>query len=119
LTEVLRHHKLIKSSVDEAVEKLTYQKYYPHGVSHTLGLDTHDSGGLLVRGESRPMEAGWCITIEPGLYIPVDDESAPAEFRGIGIRIEDDVLVTPSGSLNLTESVPKDPDQMRELIGSA
>lgn len=118
LIEVLRHNKILKGSVDEILESRSYAKYYPHGVSHLLGLDTHDAGGLLVRGESRQMEPGWCFTIEPGLYIPPDDESVPKEFRGIGIRIEDDIIVTHDGCINLTEKVPKEVDEMCAIIGA-
>lgn len=119
LIDVLKQHKILSGSTDEIIEKRSYLKYYPHGVSHFLGLDTHDAGSLYVRGDSRPMEAGWCFTIEPGLYIPEDDESAPKEYRGIGIRIEDDIVVTSEGAMNLTELVPKDPDKMCEIIGTA
>ncbi len=108
LVDVLLETKIMKGSKDEIVSSGSYRKYYPHGVSHLLGLDTHDAGGLILRGQPRPMEAGWCFTIEPGLYIPIDDESAPKEFRGIGVRIEDDILVTESGCLNMTELAPKE-----------
>lgn len=108
LVDVLLETKILKMSKDEAIESSAYRKYYPHGVSHMLGLDTHDAGGLIVRGESRQMEPGWAFTIEPGLYIPHDDESAPKEYRGIGVRIEDDVLVTGDGVLNMTALAPKE-----------
>lgn len=118
LTEVLVEEKILPGSVEENIRTLAYQKYYPHGVSHLLGLDTHDSGILQVRGESRPLEAGWALTIEPGLYFPANDTSIPEEFRGIGIRIEDDVVVTADGCENLTKAVPKEVDEMESLIGA-
>lgn len=108
LVDVLLENKILKGSKDEVIESGSYTKYYPHGVSHLLGLDTHDAGGLVVRGQGRLMEPGWAFTVEPGLYIPQDDESVPKEFRGIGVRIEDDVLVTEEGVLNMTSEMPKE-----------
>ncbi len=107
LTDVMLEEGLVKGRKEEVIETGAYKRYYPHGVSHMLGLDTHDAGALLVRGESRPMEAGWVFTIEPGLYVPMSDTNAPAELRGVGIRIEDDVLVTETGAEVLTELAPK------------
>ena len=95
-----------------------YTKYYPHGVSHLLGLDVHDAGALVSRGEPRHMEPGWALTIEPGLYFPEGDTTLAEEFRGIGIRIEDDVLVTPDGAEVMTRGVPKEIADMEALIGS-
>ena len=78
-----------------------------HKTGHWLGLDVHDVGAYYADGESRLLAPGMVITIEPGLYVAEDDEDAPAEFRGIGIRIEDDVLITQSGNRVLTEAAPK------------
>ncbi|NJL25265.1 MAG: M24 family metallopeptidase [Calothrix sp. SM1_5_4] len=117
LTAVLIEEKLLTGTVEENVRSMAYQKYYPHGVSHLLGLDTHDSGTLQVRGESRPMEPGWVITIEPGLYFPAHDPNVPEDLRGIGIRIEDDVLVTAEGVEVMTKGVPKEAEEMEALIG--
>lgn len=117
LTQILVEEGALKGSVDENIKSLSYQRYYPHGVSHLLGLDTHDCGVLQVRGESRAMEPGWVLTIEPGLYFPANDMSLPEELRGMGIRIEDDVLVTDSGQEVLTKGAPKDPDELESLIG--
>lgn len=118
LTGVLVEEGILKGSVEENIKNCAYQKYYMHGVSHLLGLDTHDLGVLQVRGESRPMEPGWCLTIEPGLYFPVNDTSIPAEYRGLGIRIEDDVLVTPDGCEVLSKGVPKDVEEIESLVGA-
>ena len=71
-----------------------YRRYYMHRTSHWLGMDVHDVGLYRVGGESRVLEPGMVLTVEPGIYIAPDDEDAPESFRGIGIRIEDDVLVT-------------------------
>jgi len=103
---------LLTGTVDEAIENKTYRRYYMHRTSHWLGLDVHDvgryqSGGQAEEGDLRPLQPGMVLTIEPGLYIAPDDEEAPEAFRGIGIRIEDDVLVTAQGHENLTASTPK------------
>lgn len=118
MTELLIEEKVLQGSVDENIKSLAYAPYYPHGVSHLLGLDTHDSGVLQMKGESRAMEPGWCFTIEPGIYFPANDPKVPAELKGIGIRIEDDILVTPDGAENLTKGVPKEIDEMEALIGA-
>ena len=78
-----------------------------HGTSHWLGLDVHDVGSYFQKGQSRLLAPGMVLTVEPGLYVTEDDEDAPAEFRGIGIRIEDDVLITKGGNRVLTAGIPK------------
>jgi Xaa-Pro aminopeptidase len=78
-----------------------------HGTSHWLGLDVHDSGRYAVGEKPRTLETGMVLTVEPGLYIAENDEQAPEAFRGIGVRIEDDVVITRDGSENLTEAIPK------------
>lgn len=118
LTKVLIEEGLLKGSVEENVRNQSYAKYYPHGVSHLLGLDTHDAGVLRVKGEPRVMEAGWCITIEPGLYFPANDPNVPADLKGLGIRIEDDVLITADGCEVLTRGVPKEVAEVESLIGA-
>ena len=78
-----------------------------HSTSHWLGLDVHDVGAYQADGQPRRLEPGMVFTIEPGLYVAADDASAPERLRGIGVRIEDDVLVTESGCDVLTEAIPK------------
>ena len=99
---------LLKGKVEERIEDKSYRKYYMHRTSHWLGMDVHDVGDYYVDGKPRPFVPGMVLTIEPGLYVAADDETAPKEMRGVGIRIEDDVLVTPEGSENLTAAVPKE-----------
>lgn len=118
LTAVLIEEKLLKGSVAENVSSMAFTKYYPHGVSHMLGLDTHDAGVLMVQGKSRPLEAGWVLTIEPGLYFPAGDPNVPEELRGVGIRIEDDVLITPDGCEVMTKGVPKEVQEIEALVGA-
>jgi Xaa-Pro aminopeptidase len=117
LTDAMLDLKLLTGSRAQAIDSLAYRKYYPHGVSHWLGMDVHDSGLYAINGEPRVLEPGMAFTIEPGLYIPADDVSAPAELRGIGIRIEDNIVVTASGYENLTASCPKEVSDMEAIIG--
>ncbi|MEP6788529.1 MAG: aminopeptidase P N-terminal domain-containing protein [Acidobacteriota bacterium] len=119
LTEGMKKLGLLKGKTKDLIKKRSYMKYYMHGVGHYLGLDVHDAGRYFVdqtAKHSRPFAPGMVLTVEPGLYIPPDDKAAPAKYRGIGIRIEDDVLVTKDGNLNLTAKVPKDPDEIEALM---
>ena len=122
LTEGMKKLGLLKGKTQDLIKKKAYMKYYMHGVGHYLGLDVHDAGRYFMdqtAKNSRPFAPGMVLTVEPGLYIPPDDKSAPAKFRGIGIRIEDDVLVTENGNRNLTSKVPKDPDAIEDLMNSS
>jgi Xaa-Pro aminopeptidase len=103
---------LLHGIPQERIADGSYKKYYMHRTSHWLGMDVHDVGVYHVDGESRRLAAGNVITVEPGLYVAADDAGAPPELRGIGIRIEDDILVTPEGHENLTAAVPKSPDEV-------
>jgi Xaa-Pro aminopeptidase len=119
LTDLMIDLRLLSGSRQQLIDTLAYKKYYPHGVSHWLGMDVHDTGLQLIKGEPRILEAGMAFTIEPGIYIPIDDMTAPEELRGIGIRIEDDVVVTATGCENLTEMCPKEVADMEAIIGTA
>lgn len=119
LTEGMKQLGLLKGRTKDLIKKKAYMKYYMHGVGHYLGLDVHDAGRYFhdqKAKNSRKFAPGMVLTVEPGLYIPPDDKSAPAKYRGIGIRIEDDVLVTEGGNLNLTEKVTKDPDEIESIM---
>ncbi len=98
---------LLEGTVEERIKDNSYKRFYMHRTSHWLGLDVHDVGPYTVNGEARPLEAGMVITVEPGLYIDAKAEGVPAQYRGIGIRIEDDLLITEDGNENLTAAVPK------------
>ncbi|MGO9264194.1 MAG: aminopeptidase P N-terminal domain-containing protein [Candidatus Binataceae bacterium] len=115
LVEGMCHLGLFKESPAEVREKSLFRRYYMHRTSHWLGMDVHDVGLYRIAGDSRKLEPGMILTAEPGIYIGPDDESAPAEFRGIGIRIEDDVLVTPEGHEVLTAAVPKSVAEVEAL----
>ncbi|MBX7053370.1 MAG: aminopeptidase P N-terminal domain-containing protein [Pyrinomonadaceae bacterium] len=122
LTEGMKQLGLLKGKTKDLIKKKAYLKYYMHGVGHWLGLDVHDAGRYFVdqqAKQSKPYAPGMVLTVEPGLYIPPDDKSAPAKFRGIGVRIEDDVLVTKDGNLNLTAAVTKDPDEIEAIMQKA
>lgn len=108
LTQGMVDLGLLDGPAAARIEDETYKTYYMHRTSHWLGLDVHDAGAYTTDGgAARPLEPGMVITIEPGLYVAADAASAPAELRGIGIRIEDDVLITPGGCEVLTAAVPK------------
>jgi len=93
--------------VDKLIEDGAQKRYFMHGTGHWLGLDVHDVGAYAGGGTSTPLAAGMVLTIEPGIYVASDDEQAPERFRGMGIRIEDDILVTADGPVNLTAAIPK------------
>lgn len=105
--------------IDALIEADKHKRYYMHGTSHWLGMDVHDVGAYAADGRSRVLGAGMVLTIEPGLYIAEDDEEAPEALRGIGVRIEDDVLVTEDGNRVLTSGVPKAIDAIEAAVGSA
>ncbi len=118
MTQGLLDLGLLKGSLDEAIEEKTFRRYYMHRTSHWLGLDVHDVGRyLLGNGLGKPLAPGMVLTIEPGLYVSPHDEEAPEAFRGIGIRIEDDVLVTAEGHENLTGQIPKTIADIEALRG--
>lgn len=117
LVDIMMEEKLLRGSKSEILDKKEYLKFYPHGVSHWLGLDVHDIGITETNGEPRPYEPGFLLTVEPGLYVPIDMPGVPDDLRGIGIRIEDDILVTNSGNENLTEACPKEIAELEALIG--
>jgi Xaa-Pro aminopeptidase len=109
---------LLTGSREECIEKTAYTPYYMHNTSHWLGMDVHDAGSYRTNGASRALEPGMVLTVEPGLYVRSDAEVDPA-LRGIGIRIEDDVLVTADGHEVLTNGVVKDRSDIEKLRARA
>ena len=99
---------LLRGDVEGALGERLYRRYYMHRTSHWMGLDVHDVGAYWRAGAPRPLEAGMVYTVEPGLYVAADDTAAPPAYRGVGVRIEDDVVITPEGYENLTAGIPKD-----------
>jgi Xaa-Pro aminopeptidase len=95
-----------------------YRKFFMHRTGHWLGMDVHDVGDYKVGDEWRVLEPGMAMTIEPGIYIAPSTRGVPKRFRGIGIRIEDDVVVTRTGHEVLTSKAPKDPDDIESVMAS-
>ena len=111
---------LLSGDRAEILEKEAFKRFYPHRTSHWLGMDVHDVGRYHLRpGEQRPLEPGMVITIEPGLYIPTTGDLPREEYRGIGVRIEDDVLVTREGCQVLSADVPKSVEQIEAACSRA
>jgi len=119
LSEALVGLGLLEGSVDEVVEHEKYKRFYMHRTSHWLGRDVHDVGQYKIGDTPRALEPGMVFTVEPGLYVPADAEDVAAPFRGIGIRIEDDVLVTPDGIEVLSAAVPKQVEEIEALREAA
>jgi Xaa-Pro aminopeptidase len=116
LVEGLVDLKLLAGDPAELIAREAYKPFYMHSTSHWLGLDVHDVGAYKVAGAPRVLEPGHVFTVEPGLYVASDQALADERFRGIGVRIEDDVVITPGGHENLTASIPKDPDELEALV---
>ncbi len=108
---------ILKGEVEQLIADNAHRQFFMHGLSHWLGLDVHDVGAY-GQDRSRVLESGMVITVEPGLYI-APDADVPAEYRGIGIRIEDDILITADGNENLTASVVKSADDIEALMAAA
>ncbi|MFZ5479181.1 MAG: aminopeptidase P N-terminal domain-containing protein [Myxococcota bacterium] len=112
LTEGMVAVGLLEGDVDTLIAEERYRRFYMHGTGHWLGLDVHDAGAYVVGRGARPLAPGMVLTVEPGIYVPPDDEDAPEAYRGIGIRIEDDVLVTDGEPDVLTAACPKRVDDV-------
>lgn len=110
---------LLKGEVDELIEREAYKAFYMHRAGHWLGMDVHDVGEYRVGGEWRVLEPGMAMTVEPGIYIAPDNTDVPKKWRGIGVRIEDDVVVTKTGCEVLTNGVPKTVAEIEALMAQA
>jgi len=110
LTKELHHLGILKGELTQLINEKASKKYFIHGLGHWLGLDVHDVGDYQANDERqqlRSFEPGMVMTIEPGLYIPLSDIDVDKKWRGIGVRIEDNILVTDQGQENLTVNAPK------------
>ncbi|HVS20883.1 MAG TPA: Xaa-Pro aminopeptidase [Pyrinomonadaceae bacterium] len=124
LTEGMVKLGLLKGDPAKLIEEKKFMQFYMHNLGHFLGIDVHDAGRYYFNGESRPAEPGMVMTIEPGLYISPDtknipegfNQDVPAKYLGIGVRIEDDVLVTENGARVLTNKVPKDAGEIEAVM---
>ncbi len=105
----LKELGILKQSVDEIIEESLFREFYPHGTSHWIGLDVHDQNPYLDKNfDPIKFQKGMCFTIEPGLYFQKDNVNIPEHFRGLAVRIEDDILITESSHDNLTAMIPKE-----------
>ncbi len=113
--------KILKGEVDTLIEEEGYRDVCPHKTSHWLGIDVHDVGDYRIDSTWRQLEPGMVLTIEPGIYIPRNEttEHLPSKYRGIGVRIEDDVLITRGGCEVLTAAVPKRIDEVEALMADS
>ncbi len=116
LTEGMVALGLLKGRVASLIKEQSYRRFYMHRTGHWLGMDVHDVGDYKIGGEWRLLEPGMALTIEPGLYIPPGSKGVAKKWWGIGIRIEDDVVVTKDGHEVLTSRVPKEPDEIEALM---
>jgi len=114
VTRGLRDVGILSGEPSELIEKEAYKPYFMHRTSHWLGMDVHDVGSYYLGGKARVLADGMVLTIEPGIYISKHDEKVDAKWRGIGVRIEDDVLVTKDGAENLTADIPKSVEDLEE-----
>ena len=119
LTEGLLKLGLLKGGLEKNVAEGHYKRFYRHKTGHWLGLDVHDVGEYRLDGESRLLEPGMVFTIEPGLYISADDRTVHEKWRGIGIRTEDDILVTRDGHKVLTDKLARSADEIEAFMADA
>jgi len=103
---------LLNGDREKNITENLYVPFFMHRTSHWLGMDVHDVGAYFRAKKPRPLEAGMVLTVEPGIYIAANNTAVPPAYRGIGVRIEDDILVTPEGYLNLTADIPKMPNEL-------
>ena len=118
LTRGLCKLGLLSGSVEKNLREHAYRKFYMHKTGHWLGLDVHDAGDYRIDGEYRVLEPGMVVTVEPGLYIAPDAKGVPPKFRGIGIRIEDDVVVTDGEPEVISAGAPKGADEIEALMAA-
>lgn len=116
LTEGMVELGLLKGDPEELIKEKKHEQFYMHGLGHMIGIDVHDVGQYYFGQDSRPLEPGVVMTVEPGLYISPNTKDVPEQYLGIGVRIEDDVLCTNNGPRVLTNKVPKQAEEIEELM---
>ena len=120
LSEGLIDLGILTGSLDEVIEKREYRHFFMHGTGHWLGMDVHDVGRYAhTPDQGRPLEPGMVFTVEPGVYFHPEAENVPEAFKGIGVRIEDDILVTEDGCEVLTDAAAKEPEAIEAIVGTA
>ncbi len=118
ITQGLIDLGLLEGKLEKLIEDNAYKDFYMHRIGHWIGMDVHDVGDYKVGGEWRVLEPGMMMTVEPGIYIAHDNTNVAAKWRGIGIRIEDDVLITKDGPEVLTSAAPKTVEDIEALMAS-
>ena len=116
LTKGMVRLGLLKGEIAELIKEEKYKQFYMHGLGHYLGMDVHDVGRYQIDGQPRKLEPGMVITVEPGVYIAPGTKDIPEKYLGIGVRIEDDVLITEGGRKVLSYKVPKAIDDIESLM---
>ncbi len=116
LTKGLVKLGLLKGRVSKLIKDEAYKPFYMHRTGHWLGMDVHDVGDYKIDGQWRVLEPGMALTVEPGLYIPKNCRTVESQWRGIGIRIEDDLLVTKTGNKVLSSAIPKSVSEIESLM---
>jgi Xaa-Pro aminopeptidase len=116
LTEGMVELGLLKGNPEDLIKEKKHEQFYMHGLGHMLGIDVHDVGVYYYGKESRALEPGVVMTVEPGIYVSVDTKDIPEQYLGIGVRIEDDVLCTQNGPRVLTTKVPKEVSEIESLM---
>lgn len=119
ITQGLLDIGLLQGELEANITDQSYRQFYMHNIGHWLGMDVHDVGLYKLDGTSRALEAGMVTTVEPGLYIDPEEPEIAPQWRGIGVRIEDNILVTETGYLNLTQALPVTVADIEELMASA
>jgi len=118
ITQGLVELGILQGDVEELITNTGYRDFYMHRTGHWLGMDVHDVGDYKVAGQWRVLEPGMCMTVEPGIYIAADNTNVDERWRGIGVRIEDDVLVTAEGCEILTAGVPKSVEEIEQWMAA-
>ncbi len=118
ITEGLVKLGLLQGDIDQLIEDKAYLAFYPHSISHWLGIDVHDVSDYKIDGQWRDLKAGMVLTVEPGIYIQPNNDQVDAKWRGIGIRIEDDIVVTKTGHENFTAKAPKTVTDIEAVMAS-
>ena len=119
ITRGLARLGLLKGRLPTLIKNEAYKRFFMHRTGHWLGMDVHDVGDYKVGDEWRVLEPGMVLTIEPGIYVPADSKGVAKKWWGIGVRIEDDVMVTKTGHEVLSRHAPKDPDEIEALMRAA
>lgn len=118
ITQGLIDIGILQGDLETLIKEAAFKEFYMHRTGHWLGMDVHDVGDYKVDDEWRVLEPGMVLTVEPGIYISADQENVAKKWRNIGIRIEDDVLVTKDGYEVLSKDAPKEPDEIEALMGA-